>query len=241
VNGEYMLGRSNTHQLVTSVTKRFSNGWQVAGNYNFSGIWDTSGRPCQTVREATPGAGVTCEEITFELLPDVAGEYTLASTDQRHRGVVNAIWDVGKGFQVSGLYFYGSGSRTGVSCGSCGTRDISGSSSGTRRLPDNSRNAQLEALFGEPLTQQPDGTWLIPRNRFVGDPIHRVDMRLQQRIGLGGRRSVDAIFEVFNLFDRANFGSYTTNVDSPTFGQPTSNANIAYAPLSLQLGFRFLF
>jgi hypothetical protein len=168
----------------------------------------------------------------------VAGEYTLATTDQRGRGVVNAIWDVGRGFQVSGLYFYGSGNRTGVSCGSCGTRDISGSSSATRRLPDNSRGAELEALLGQPLLQMPDGTWLIPRNRFVGGSIHRVDIRFQQRIGLGGRRTVDGMLEIFNLFDRANFGSYTTNVDSPTFGQPTSNTNIAYAPLTVQLGFR---
>jgi hypothetical protein len=241
VQGEYMIGYSNTHQLVTSVTKRFSKRWQVAGNYNFSGIWDSPGRPCQTVREKTPGAGVTCEEVTFKLLPDVAGEYTLASTDQRGRGVANAIWDVGKGFQVSGLYFYGSGSRTGVSCGSCGTRDISGSSSATRRLPDNSRQAQLTALLGAPLEQLPDGTWLIPRNRFVGQPIHRVDMRLQQRISLGGRRSVEGILEVFNLLNRANYGSYTTNVDSTAFGEPSSNTNIAYAPLTTQLGFRIQF
>jgi len=161
----------------------------VSGNYNFSGIWDSPGRPCQTVREKTPGAGVTCEPITFKLLPDVAGEYTLASTDQRGRGIANAIWDVGRGFQVSGLYFYGSGSRAGVSCGSCGTRDISGSNSATRRLPDNSRQAQLTALLGAPLVAMPDGTWLIPRNRFVGSPIQRVDIRLQQRVSLGGRRS----------------------------------------------------
>jgi hypothetical protein len=238
VTGEFMQGYSNTHQFVISMTKRFSDRWQIAGNYNLSAIWDSSGRPCQVVREVTPGAGVTCEPIGFTLLPDVAGEYTLASTDQRGRGVVNAIWDVGRGFQLSGLYFYGSGNRTGVSCGSCGTRDISGSNTGTRRLPDSTRNAELEALLGEPLVQMPDGTWLIPRNRFVGDPIHRVDMRMQQRVSLGGRRSIDGIFEVFNVFNRANYGSYTTNVDSPTFGQPTSNSNIAYAPLTVQLGFR---
>ena len=81
----------------------------------------------------------------------------------------------------------------------------------------------------------------IPRNRFVGSPIHRVDMRLQQRISLGGRRSVDGIFEVFNLFDRANYGSFTTNVDSTAFGQPSQNTNIAYSPLSVQLGFRLAF
>jgi hypothetical protein len=32
-------------------------------------------------------------------------------------------------------------------------------------------------------------------------------MRLQQSIRFGGRRSSDLIAEVFNLFDRANYGS----------------------------------
>lgn len=50
--------------------------------------------------------------------------------------------------------------------------------------------------------------------RFSGherDPVHRMDMRLQERIPLGGRRSIDGIFELFNLFNRANYGSYVTD------------------------------
>ena len=87
--------------------------------------------------------------------------------------------------------------RTGVSCGSCQVRDT-GQAGGTRRRDDGS---------------------IIERNSFVGTALHRVDMRLQQRIPLGGRRSLDGIFEVFNLFDYANFGSFTTDVDSPLLWQ----------------------
>ena len=32
--------------------------------------------------------------------------------DQRHRAVLSAIWDVGKGFQVSGLHYFGAGIRS---------------------------------------------------------------------------------------------------------------------------------
>ena len=87
---------------------------------------------------------------------------------------------------------------------------------------------------------RPDGT-LVPRNGFVGDPVHRVDMRLQERIPLGGRRSIDGIFELFNLFNRANYGSYVTDEASPQFGQAEYNSNLAYAPRTLQLGFRLTF
>jgi hypothetical protein len=43
------------------------------------------------------------------------------------------------------------------------------------------------------------------------------------------------------LFDRANFGSYTLDEDSRAFLQPAQNANLAYAPRTLQVGFRLTF
>jgi hypothetical protein len=49
------------------------------------------------------------------------------------------------------------------------------------------------------------------------------------------------MFEVFNVFDRANFGSYNLDESSAAFGQPQQNANLAYAPRTIQLGFRVSF
>src|SRR4029434_10233944 len=85
-----------------------------------------------------------------------------------------------------------------------------------------------------------DGS-IVPRNNFVGEPVHRVDMRLQQSIRFGARRSGDLIAEVFNLFDRANYGSYTLQESNPRYGLPNSSSNLAYAPRTLQLGFRATF
>jgi hypothetical protein len=82
---------------------------------------------------------------------------------------------------------------------------------------------------------------IIPRNSFVGDPIHRVDLRLQQRVPLGGRLSASGILEVFNLFDRANYGSYVLDESSGAFLQPDQNSNLAYVARTLQLGFRVTF
>jgi len=216
VNGEFMQGWSNYRGVETSVTKRFSNRWQAAATYTFGALWDSDGDPCQIVRE--PDGSPRCTTIAFPLRQDVGGEYTLGATDQRHRAVVNGIWEVGMGFQLSGLYFYGSGMRTGISC-ACPARDT-GSGGGTRR--------------------RDDGTFL-ERNSFVGDPLHRVDTRVQKRFSLGGRRTIDGMLEVFNLFNRANYGSYTTNVDNAAFGRPTYNSNVAYASRAGQIGFRFAF
>ena len=78
---------------------------------------------------------------------------------------------------------------------------------------------------------------IMPRNDIVGKPIHRVDMRLQKKISLGGHRSIDGLFEMFNVLNHANYGSYTINKSNAAYGKPAFNGNIAYQPRELQLGF----
>jgi hypothetical protein len=71
--------------------------------------------------------------------------------------------------------------------------------------------------------------------------MHRVDMRLQRRFPLGGRAGIDGILELFNVFNRANYGSYSTREVAANYGQPSQNTNVAYAPRTLQFGFRLAF
>ena len=58
---------------------------------------------------------------------------------------------------------------------------------------------------------------------------------------MGGRVGIDAMFEIFNLLNHKNFGSYTTNESNANFGQPAPNSNIAYLPRVMQVGFRLTF
>jgi hypothetical protein len=201
-------GWSNYHGLQTAITKRLSNRWQGSLTYTLSGLWNADPKPLSGLRE-----------VEFDVAPDLGAEYTLAESDQRHRAVFNGIWQVGGGFQVSGLYFFGSGERRSTFYGG-DLRNANDGGEGSQRL-------------------RPDGT-IVPRNNFVGDPIHRVDIRFQERIPLG-RVSLDGIFEVFNVFDRANYGVWDTQESSATYGQPQQSTNLAYAPRTLQLGFRLTF
>ena len=66
-------------------------------------------------------------------------------------------------------------------------------------------------------------------------------MRLSRRTSLGGNRSIDAMVEVFNLFNHENFGSYVTDESNAKYGEPTYNSNIAFQSRSMQFGFRFAF
>ncbi|MBI3048212.1 MAG: TonB-dependent receptor [Acidobacteria bacterium] len=153
----------------------------------------------------------------FKVAPDLGGEYSRAASDQRHRAVFNGIWQAGYGFQLSGLSFFGSGERYANTYG--GDLRLTGATGGRLR---------------------PDGT-IVPRNSFVGKPLHRVDVRVLRRFPLAGRAGIDGIVEVFNLFNHANYGSYVIQESARNYGQPTRNLNVAYQPRMLQLGFRFTF
>ena len=214
-------GRSDYNALQTTLTKRFSNRWQFSGNYTLSQV--KNDEPSQ------PISGQTL--VPFAVALDMGDEYGLAVTDQRHRAVFNGIWDVGRGFQLSGLYFFGSGQRQETGCGG-DRRDQQGASPPARLCAPGTR------IDGGIVV--PQGV-IVPRNTFVQDPIHRIDMRAQQRIPLGGRVHVEGMLELFNLFDRANYQSYVLDMSSPIFGTPQASTNISYAPRTIQLGFRVTF
>jgi hypothetical protein len=203
-------GRSDYYGLQTSFTKRMSSHWQGSATYTLGWLYDQDPRPLSGLYEYTGTTPI-----------DLGGERSLAESDQRHRAVFNGIFDVGHGFQVSGLYFYGSGQRSQIICG-CDARGLSITS--------------IDRLRNNTARGGPAGT-IIPRESFVGDPIHRVELRLRQRIPLG-RVSLDGYFDVFNLFDRANYGSYELRETNAAFLQPQSSTNLSYAPRTVQLGFR---
>jgi hypothetical protein len=138
--------------------------------------------------------------------------------------VLNGIWELPYEFQLSGLYFFGSGERFPTSAGSGDVRQQGTSFSGRVRA---------------------NGT-IMAANDFVGRPLHRVDLRVQKRFRFAAQTTLDAMIETFNVFNHANYGTYTTVESSPRFGQPSQTTsaggqNVAYVPRMVQFGFRFAF
>jgi hypothetical protein len=209
VRMDWLEGWSNYNGWESSFTRRFGDGWQLAATYTLAMLKDSEPYAWDTVNERF---------LDFPVAPDLGADYQLAPTDQRHRAVVNGIWEIGRGFQLSGLYFFGSGSRFSTNFGG-DVRDTGGLTSARLR---------------------PDGV-IVPRTDLVGEALHRVDMRFQKRLSLGGNRALDGIVEVFNLFNHENYGAYTTQQSNANYGRPSFDANVAYQPRIVQLGFRFAF
>jgi hypothetical protein len=208
------IGKSDYYGLQTSFTKRMSNHWQGNITYTLGWLYET---------DPPPLTGLNA--VTFAVPADLGNERSLAVTDQRHRAVFNGIYDVGHGFQVSGIYFYGSGLRDQIVCG-CDARGL--------------QITSIDRLRSSADTHGPAGS-IIPRASFVGTPLHRVEMRLLQRIPLHGRANLAGSLEVFNVFNRKNYQSYNLTETSPAYGTPNSSTNLSYAPRTVQLGFRLTF
>ncbi len=166
------LAHSAYHALQTGFTRRFSNRWQANATYTLSGLWSADTKPFSGL-----------QQVTFATAPDLGGEWGLSADDVRHRGVFNGIWQVGHGFQLSGLHFFAAGIRQ---------NNIYG---GDLRNTGVVSTARL----------RPDGT-IVPRNAILAPPQNRTDLRLQQRIKLHGHAAIDGIAELFNVFNRPNWG-----------------------------------
>ena len=198
----------------TGFTKRFDQGYQLSATYT-TGRSEACAPPADHTNPGWTGPrdlGLDCWRNTLS---------DGGPSDQRHRAVINGIVDLGYDFQLSGLYFFGSGQRF-DSYHSGDFRDTGGffipwPASASRLLPD--------------------GT-ILDAGDVKGDALHRVDVRLMRRFNLG-QVQVDGIVEVFNLFNHENYGGYQGNfATGARYGTPFFVRDVAYYPRIVQLAFR---
>jgi hypothetical protein len=194
--------RSAYHALITGLTKRFSNRWQASATYTLAGMWTADTRPFS-------GHHI----VPFPTAPDLGGEWGPSEDEQRHRAVLSGIWQVGRGFQVSGFHYVGAGIRDASNYGG-DLRNTGATFSGRLR---------------------PDGT-IVPRNSIISPPQNFTSLRVQQRIPLGGRLAIDGIAEVFNVFNRPN---WTIGTQESQPSQYLQHTNAQYR--TAQVGFRLTF
>jgi len=150
--------------------------------------------------------------VPFKVAPDLGNEFTYGQDDQRHRFVFNGIWEITHGLQLSAIHYFGAGIRASTNYG------------GDNRNTGAGGSARL----------RPNGT-IVARNSFIQPTQNKTDIRLQQRIPLGGRNSIDLIAEVFNAFNKENY-SLVTQESAANYNLPSSGQN-----RSAQLGFRVTF
>ena len=217
-------GRGNGMQLATGFRRRFRDNFQYQINYTLMFYRNDSG---------TYGGGYGgWKNNHFDLSSDFKKtgdeEWARALDFQRSTIRGNMIYRLPYDFTIAAAYLYGSGNvfRT----------NYPGSPFGASRGRNRYRP---EAALATSPAEVAAAT--IERNNFGGDYLSKVDLRLSKAVQLGGDLRLTGYFEVFNLLNHSNFGSYSTIVTQPGFGDALQNFGITYLPRVMQLGFALNF
>ncbi len=82
---------------------------------------------------------------------------------------------------------------------------------------------------------------MFPRNSFRAGGFFSWDMRFAYRFPLTGSRSLEALFDLFNITDHVNYDrdSYVSRFTSPDFGTPTEIVNNSERQGQFGIRFRF--
>jgi hypothetical protein len=230
-------GHRDQTQLSTSLTRRFKSRFQAGATYTLMFAMHDDGG----LGISSPGANNQFDYLN--------GEYATSSDFQRHTARAWTIYQFPWGLSTSVSYFYGSGSRYNATIsatpyGKPGTNRLnlltSGAAAPTIVIP-----AAVADRFTGPTTIT-SGT-VIPRNALEGLPLHKVDLRVTKDVKIYGSLKGSFIAEIYNVFNRANYGSFNTTLSATnvaqtaSFGQPVQNLGNAYVPREGQLAFRMSF
>jgi hypothetical protein len=222
-------GKDNYQTVQMSFTKRMANRWQASATYSLSADRGFQRAPiapgCSQPFTINAAGGFVCD-VPITLHPALAEQWYDAGV-QQNRFTFNGIWELPYALQLSGLYIFGDNGWATPSTGAdfFATGATAGSTGRVR--------AANSPFIGKGA--------IIPWSSFDLSSLSRVDMRLQRKFTVNKRVAFDGILEVFNVFNRTNYGSWVTNEGNAKYGQPTDNNNIAFMPRLMQLGFRTTF
>jgi hypothetical protein len=179
---------------------------------------------CEFAIDRRDGANPTGLPVGF----DPVSEKGPSLQDQRHRLVVSGLYVLPGRVQVSSIVIT-SGRAYNILAGA----DLNGDGNGGAFPPDRARR-----IPGDPASNVGRDSATLPMQATT-------DLRVSRRFRLAKRMSLDGIFEVFNLFNRANFvevnnifgtGAFPSN-PLPAFGQFEKAGSPLQARLAIKVNF----
>jgi hypothetical protein len=228
-------GKSEYTAGIFSVKRRMTNGIDFTATY--------------TLAKALSTAGTAVDELNQNNLQDATLLYDdprvlgpAQRTDARHSGTLAAVFLV-KGFTIAPFYIFRSPLPVTI------TEGLDTNANGERN--DIPAKAYAFDGVGNPAKEIGDcETWNCGRGAWRT----QLNLRVSRSFNLVGRTRIEAIGEVFNLFNASNPAGFNpaganntrllgTGAPNPTFLQPTAFAGDFQEPEQRvgQIGFRFSF
>jgi len=236
---ESSVGRSRYDALNISYRRRLTHHFSINTNYVLSRALAYAGGPA-----AFGNVAMNPDKI-FD-----PAELAHAPNDELNRWVFSGFAELPWGIKLAPIVQVASGRRwNGVE----GTDPYGyGSGNGAARIvvlksdPTNYTAtkaytaAQLRSGLGDGSLQ------FLPYDYFKGNAFFQLDLKVSKTFSIRERNRIELIAQMFNLSNRANFGtSYTTSIKSANFGLPsnflsTSGTVVPHAFVA-ELGFRYSF
>ena len=216
--------------MTVSVAKHFEKRHQILASYTLSKAEDNSTDFQNAFIPESNGFGRNPADPTG--LPvgfDPSSEKGASLSDRRHRFVLSGAYALPKSIKLAAIASVASGRPYNILAGV----DLNGDGDGGSFPPDRARRNPADPASS------------VARNSGRLPTEATLDIRVSRRFRAIGPIRIDAMFEVFNLFNRTNFteannvfgtGSYPTQ-PLPTFGQ----FERAGPPRQVQLGIKFDF
>jgi carboxypeptidase family protein/TonB-dependent receptor-like protein len=221
--------------LTASVSKRFSHNYQFLASYTLSKAEDNSTDFQSNFIPQDNGRGRDPNnKAGLPLGFDPMSERGPATHDQRHRFVLSGVYQFPWAVQFSTIFTAASGRPYTPLAGA----DLNGDGNGGAFAPDRAR------------TNPADITTSVGRNSAVTAAQINLDVRLSKKFKFGKSAGVEAILDVFNVFNRANFiedtnqspftifgtGAFPATA-APAYGHYTQTLPPRQAQLALKLSF----
>jgi len=248
INAIRFDGRSIYHGVTFRTERRLRNGFGFDVNYTLSTSTDDASSPGATEAEANVPQNV-------RNIFDESGEWAHSSFDHRHQFVASGVYElpffahaggvseaVLGGWRVNPILTAQSGAPFTVNLGV----DRANIGAGPAQRPDQIHDPNLSgddrtpdrwfntAAFALP-AQFTFGS--APRNSVLGPGFVNLDLAIAKTWSLPGTTNLEFRWEVFNLFNRANFDLPSRIFGTGNFGRIFSAKNAREMQFGLRLAF----
>jgi hypothetical protein len=220
-------GQSWYKGLTLAVSKRYSRGYEFLLSYTLAKAEDMTFDYYATPEVSGRGRN-PADPTGLPLGFDPSRERGPSANDQRHRVVLSGLCQLPWSMQLSAVLSAGSGRPYTPRAG----EDLNGDGV----ISDRARRDPADPLSS------------VGRNSALTEPHFGADLRLARKFNLGGRGSLEALVEVFNVFNTVNFvqpnaifgrGAFPDQPLLDASGRPTFGLyEKALAPRQVQLALK---
>jgi len=248
INAIRFDGKSIYHGLTMRLERRMASDFAINTSYTLSHSKDDASSPGATEAEANVPQNV-------RNIFDETGEWAYSSFDHRHQFVVSGVYQLpffrtangiagalAGGWRANAVFIAQSGAPFTINI----PVDRANIGAGPAQRPDQLSDPNLPADQRIPERWFDTGAFALPaqytfgsapRNSVVGPGFANMDFALAKTWKVAGGSDLEFRWEVFNLFNRANFDLPNRIFGSPSFGRVSSAKN----PREMQFGLRLSF